>query len=99
MELFPGIKDALGKVDLTPEDAEEMLEDAGVTLNDVLDVVAYILFSPQSSAARESGDVTTPLSLEENVEAPLFLMRYYERQLANWFLLGGFDVEYDKWGM
>ena len=99
MELIPGIKDALGKVDLTPEDAEEMLEDAGVTLNDVLDVVAYILFSPQSSAARESGDVTTPLSLEENVEAPLFLMRYYERQLANWFLLGGFDVEYDKWGM
>ena len=99
MELFPGIKDALGKVDLTPEDAEEMLEDAGVTLNDVLDVVAYILLSPQSSAARESGDVTTPLSLEENVEAPLFLMRYYERQLANWFLLGGFDVEYDKWGM
>ena len=99
MELVPGIKDVLGKVDLTPEDAEEMLEDAGVTLNDVLDVVAYILFSPQSSAARESGDVTTPLSLEENVEAPLFLMRYYERQLANWFLLGGFDVEYDKWGM
>jgi hypothetical protein len=99
MELVPGIKDALGKVDLTPEDAEEMLEDAGVTLNDALDVVAYILFSPQSSAARESGDVTTPLSLEENVEAPLFLMRYYERQLANWFLLGGFDVEYDKWGM
>lgn len=99
MELVPGIKDALGKVDLTPEDAEEMLEDAGVTLNDVLDVVAYILFPPQSSAARESGDVTTPLSLEENVEAPLFLMRYYERQLANWFLLGGFDVEYDKWGM
>jgi hypothetical protein len=99
MELVPGIKDALGKVDLTPEDAEEMLEDAGVTLNDALDVVAYILFSPQSSAARESGNVTTPLSLEENVEAPLFLMRYYERQLANWFLLGGFDVEYDKWGM
>jgi len=99
MELVPGIKDVLGKVDLTPEDAEEMLEDAGVTLNDVLDVVAYILFPPQSSAARESGDVTTPLSLEENVEAPLFLMRYYERQLANWFLLGGFDVEYDKWGM
>lgn len=99
MELVPGIKDVLGKVDLTPEDAEEMLEDAGVTLNDVLDVVAYILFSPQSSAARESGDVTTPLSLEENVEAPLFLMRYYERQLANWFLLGGFDVEYDKWRM
>ena len=99
MALVPGIKDALGKVDLTPEDAEEMLEDAGVTLNDVLNVVAYILFSPQSSAARESGDINTSLSLEENVEAPLYLMRYYERQLANWFLLGGFDVEYDKWGM
>ena len=99
MELVPGIKDALSKVDLTPADAEEMLEDAGVTLNDVLNVVAYILFSPQSSAARESGNINTTLSLEENVETPLFLMRYYERQLANWFLLGGFDVEYDKWGM
>ena len=40
MDFIPGIKDALAKVDLTPEDAEEMLEDAGITLEDVLQVAA-----------------------------------------------------------
>ena len=99
MELVPGVKDALGKVDLTPEAAEEMLEDAGVTLSDVLDVVAYILFSPQTSAAQESGDITSSDALEDHVEGPLFLMRYYERRLADWLLTGGLDAEYDKWGM
>ena len=99
MELVPGVKDALGKVDLTPEAAEEMLEDAGVTLSDVLDVAAYILFSPQTSAAQESGDITSSDALEDHVEGPLFLMRYYERRLANWLLTGGLDAEYDKWGM
>ena len=99
MELVPGVKDALGKVDLTPEAAEEMLEDAGVTLSDVLDVAAYILFSPQTSAAQESGDITSADALEDHVEGPLFLMRYYERRLANWLLLGGLDAAYDKWGM
>ena len=40
MNLVPSIKDALAKVDLTPEDAEEMLEDAGITVEDVMQVVA-----------------------------------------------------------
>ena len=99
MELVPGVKDALGKVDLTPEAAEEMLEDAGVTLSDVLDVAAYILFSPQTSAAQESGDITSADALDGNAEGPHCLMRYYERRLANWLLTGGLDAEYDKWGM
>ena len=99
MDLVPGIKDALSKVDLTPEDAEQMLEDAGITLEDVLAVVAYLLTSPEASAAPASGSIVASLPLSENVEAPLYLMRYYESKLANWLLMGGFDVEYDKWGM
>ena len=96
MDLVPGIKDALSKVDLTPEDAEEMLEDSGITFEDVLSVVAYLLSSPEATAST-SGSIIPTLSLNENVEAPLYLMRYYERTLANWLLLGGYDVEYDKW--
>ena len=99
MNLIPGIKDALGKVGLTPQDAEEMLEDSGVTLEDVLAVVAYLLTSPQASGAQASGSIVSSLPLNENVEAPLYLMRYYERQLADWFLLGGFDVQYTNWGL
>ena len=99
MNLIPGIKDALGKVGLTPQDAEEMLEDSGVTLEDVLAVVAYLLTSPQASGAQASGSIVSSLPLNENVEAPLYLMRYYERQLADWFLLGGFDVQYANWGL
>ena len=93
------MKEALGKVDLTPEAAEEMLEDAGVTLSDVLDVAAYILFSPQTSAAREPGDTASEDAPDRNGEGAHGQMRYYERRLADWLLTGGLDAAYDKWGM
>lgn len=32
-------------------------------------------------------------------EAPLFLLRKYEQTLANWFMLAGYDVNYQAWGM
>lgn len=97
MDMVPGIKDALAKVDLTPEDAEEMLEDAGITLEDILSVVAYLLSTP--SSVPESGSILPGLPLYDQVEAPTYLQRLYERELANWFLLGGFDVQYDNWGL
>ena len=31
-------------------------------------------------------------------EAPLYLLKYYEKTLADWLLLGGIDVEYSQWG-
>ena len=95
LDLIPGAADLLAKVDLTTDDAMEMLEDSGITLMDMLEVFAYIM-SPASSSQVE-GDVLS--TLEERVEAPLYLMRYYENTLANWFLMGGFDVQYNNWGM
>ena len=96
MDLIPGVKDALAKVDLTPEDAEEMLEDAGITIEDIGQVVLYFLTSPSSAPEADSALSIYPFS--ENVEAPVQLLRLYEQTLANWFMLGGINVEYEKWG-
>ena len=96
MDFIPGIKDALAKVDLTPEDAEEMLEDAGITLEDVLQVAAYLFLSP--SSVPETDSVLSVYPFSEDVEAPVQLMQLYEQTLANWYLQGGINVEYENWG-
>ena len=96
MNLVPSIKDALAKVDLTPEDAEEMLEDAGITVEDVMQVVAYLLSSPSSASSSDSVLSIYPFS--EDVEAPVQLFQLYEQTLANWYMQGGINVEYEKWG-
>ena len=96
MDFIPGIKDALAKVDLTPEDAEEMLEDAGITLEDVLQVAAYLFLSPSSVPSSDS--VLSIYPFDENVEAPVQLFQLYEQTLANWYMQGGINVEYEKWG-
>ena len=96
MDFIPGIKDALAKVDLTPEDAEEMLEDAGITLEDVLQVAAYLFLSPSSAPSSDS--VLSIYPFDENVEAPVQLFQLYEQTLANWYMQGGINVEYENWG-
>ena len=96
MDFIPGIKDALAKVDLTPEDAEEMLEDAGITLEDVLQVAAYLFLSPSSAPSSDS--VLSNYPFDENVEVPVQLFQLYEQTLANWYMQGGINVEYEKWG-
>ena len=96
MDFIPGVKDALAKVDLTPEDAEEMLEDAGITVEDVMQVVAYLLSSPSSASSSDSVLSIYPFS--EDVEAPVQLFQLYEQTLANWYMQGGINVEYEKWG-
>ena len=96
MDFIPGIKDALAKVDLTPEDAEEMLEDAGITFEDVLQVAAYLFLSP--SSAPETDSVLSVYPFSEDVEAPVQLMQLYEQTLVNWYMQGGINVEYENWG-
>ena len=96
MDFVPGVKEALTKVDLTPEDAEEMLEDAGITFEDVMQVVAYLLSSP--SSAPETDSVLSVYPFSEDVEAPVQLLRLYEQTLVNWYMLAGINVEYEKWG-
>ena len=90
-EVIAKISDALAKVDLTIEDAYEMLDDSGITLADVMAVYNYLTSDSPASAAPVN-------TLADNVEVPVYLMRQYEQTLANWLLLGGIDVNYSQWG-
>ena len=92
-DLIPNINEILGKVDLTTNDLEEMCDDSGITQ---ADLIMAFLYLKAGIGAREYAPGTT---LEETVEAPLYLLRSYEQQLANWFLLAGYDVNYNLWGL
>ena len=92
-DLIPNIDEVLSKVDLTTNDLEEMCEDSGITQADLISAFLYL---KAGIGAREYAPGTT---LEETVEAPLYLLRSYEQQLANWFLLAGYDVNYNLWGL
>ena len=73
-----------------------MLDDSGVTLLDIMEVVNYI---NSASAARANAAENLLAPLENKVEAPLYLLRFYEQTLAEWYLLGGYDVNYGLWGI
>jgi hypothetical protein len=74
-----------------------MLDDSGITIADIIEVISYIN-TPKS----EDGE-TTPSSARlfgptEEMNSPAALLRHYEQTLAAWLLMGGINVDYDKWG-
>ena len=89
-DIIPHIGDYLSKVDLTTDDLEEMVADSGITIEDLLLAYAYLM---QPAESREG------TTIEERIEAPLYLLRYYEQTLADWFKLAGYDVNFGLWGM
>ena len=93
-EILNQVSDVLAKVDLTLTDALEMLDDSGITLLDIMEVVSYIQSSPSPAPENEP----TPLFLSEKEDTPLFLLNYYEQTLATWFMLAGYNVKYEEWG-
>ena len=92
-DLIPNIDEVLSKVDLTSKDLEEMCDDAGITQADLLLAFLYL---KTGIGAREHAPAAT---VEQTVEAPLYLLRSYEQQLANWLLLAGYDVNYNLWSL
>ena len=90
-ELLMQIQDALAKVDLTIADVVEMINDSGITVDDIVEVYDYIKNTEASSASET-------VMLSEDVEVPVYLLRYYEQTLADWLMLAGVDVQYDQWG-
>ena len=88
-DFIPNINDYLSKVDLTTDDLDEMVDDAGITLVDLLTTYAYLM---GTDGSRET-------SIEESTAAPLYLLRSYEQTLADWFKLAGYNVDYELWGM
>ena len=89
-DLIPHINDHLSKVGLTSDDLEEICEDSGISIEDLIFAYAYLISEDESSNAK---------AMEERIEAPLYLLRNYEQTLASWFLLAGYDVDYSSWGM
>ena len=85
----------MAKVDLTLQDAYEMLDDSGISIMDIMEVVNYVT----GSSAPDTTDTELLAPLERKVEAPLYLLRYYEQELAKWYLLAGLDANIDMWGM
>jgi hypothetical protein len=90
-DVLQQIQDTLAKVDLTIYDVIEMIMDAGITAEDIMEVYNYIT-STDAPAASDT------VMLGEHVEVPVYLLRQYEQTLAEWLLLGGVDVQYDQWG-
>jgi len=90
-EILPKITEALAKVDLTYEDAIEMLDDSGITLYDIIEVVTYLTSTPDAS--RGLSDMAV-----DNPEPIVCLMKLYEQTLASWLLKAGVDVKYSEWG-
>ena len=88
-DLVPNISDYLSKVDLTTDDLEEMVADAGITIGDLLVTSAYLI----------SSDESPETNIAERTAAPLYLLRSYEQTLADWFKLAGYNVDYELWGM
>ena len=68
-----------------------MINDSGITGDDIMEVYEYIKNAEDSSASET-------VMLSEDVEVPVYLLRYYEQTLADWLMLGGIDVQYDQWG-
>ena len=90
-DLLQQIQDALAKVDLTIYDVIEMINDSGITVEDIMEVYNYLKNTEAPSASNT-------VMLGEHVEVPVYLLRQYEQTLADWLLLGGVDVQYDQWG-
>lgn len=67
------------------------VNDSGITGDDIVEVYDYIKNTEASSASET-------VMLSEDVEVPVYLLRYYEQTLADWLMLAGVDVQYDQWG-
>ena len=98
-DLIPNINEVLSKVDLTTDDLQEMCNDSGITDADLMLAFLYLQTGIGSRATDDETTETTETSFEERIEGPLYLLRSYEQTLAKWFLLAGYDVNYNFWGM
>ena len=83
--------DVLDKADLTIVDLMEMINDSGITAADLIEAITY-LNTPKETESAETRSAITGMN------SPAALLRHYEKTLATWLLIGGINVEYDKWG-
>ena len=94
-EILGQITGVLGKLGLTLTDFYEMLEDSGITLVDIADVVAYLTSSPDASRSLAA---SSSLPTEaDGTEPTLYLPRLYEQTLVDWLRTAGINVDDMIW--
>lgn len=106
MDLFSmitKITEALKKVDLTITDFYEMLEDSGISIMDIMEVVNYIQSKPETPtmAAKDASApalIDTDAMMSDEAKAAIYLLQQYEQTLTSWYKLAGYDVNYNQWG-
>lgn len=106
MDLFSmitKITEALKKVDLTITDFYEMLEDSGISIMDIMEVVNYIQSKPETPtlAAKDASApalIDTDALMSDEAKAAIYLLQQYEQTLTSWYKLAGYDVNYNQWG-
>jgi hypothetical protein len=96
-EILNKVSDALKLVGLTITDVVQMLEDSGITLQDLMEVINYVNSTPTAPSAA-AASVDTDAAMSDEAKAAVFLMKQYELTLANWFMMAGYDVNYNEWG-
>jgi len=99
-EILNKVSDTLKKVDLTISDVTQMLEDSGITIQDLMEVISYVTSTPAVPAMSPStaASIDTDTAMSDEAKAAVFLMKQYEQTLANWFMMAGYDVNYNQWG-
>lgn len=90
-ETLTKFSDTLNKADLTIFDLLEMFNDSGINAADLVEVITY-LNTPKETESVEAQSALTGMN------SPAALLRQYEQKLAAWLLIGGINVEFDKWG-
>lgn len=91
-DILGQITGVLKKLGLTLTDFYEMLEDSGIKLLDIVDVIVYLTNSPDAS--RSLAETSTLPTELVSPEAMLFLPRLYEQTLVDWLHAAGVNVEY-----
>lgn len=103
LSMITKITEALKKVDLTITDFYEMLEDSGISIMDIMEVVNYIQSKPETPtlAAKDASApalIDTDAMMSDEAKAAIYLLQQYEQTLTSWYKLAGYDVNYNQWG-
>jgi hypothetical protein len=97
-EVLTKFTDTLAKVNLTVTDLLEMLDDSGITTADLMEAIAYFSTKPDADDDETTDSSARLMTLGDDMDSPAALLRHYEQTLAAWLMMGGINVEYNKWG-
>ena len=82
-------------VGLTVTDVVQMLEDSGITLQDLMEVVSYVTSTPATPAAAPptaAASADSDAVTSDDAKAAVFLLKQYEQTLADWLMTAGYDA-------